>query len=415
MPTRISSQLNNNQTQYNLRRQEVKRAKIDNQIGTQSRISSLRDDPIAAGHLVKYQSYLTRVNNFEKNATTLSDQYLYREGYMRNSLEIMQRVRELAVTGANGIYTKDDMRNMAVEVNELLGELIQNANAVAPDGNSLFAGTNSNIRAFDVDMGAIEGSTVPLISAVHYNGSIEQNKIEVDENKYITVETAGNRIFWAENQRLFGGRDAREWQAQNDSVISVDGQKIAVEAGDNVYALVSKINASGAAVKASLDPVTHGLNFTTTDARQLWLEDVSGSALNELGIIKDSSQHPPYNIGDSVKVSGGSLFDTVIALRDAMFAGDSEAIGGRVLASLDSGINTLVNRVAKSGSEYERLQNDMTRNSAVALNVTGQISREGDLDLTKAVTDEKMLEYTQNATLSTAGKMYSSTLLNYMR
>ena len=415
MPTRISSQLNNNQTQYNLRRQEVKRAKIDQQIGTQSRISSLRDDPIAAGHLVKYQSYLTRVNNFEKNATTLSDQYLYREGYMRNSLEIMQRVRELAVTGANGIYTKDDMRNMAVEVNELLGELIQNANAVAPDGNSLFAGTNSNIRAFDVDMGAIEGSTVPLISAVHYNGSIEQNKIEVDENKYITVETAGNRIFWAENQRLFGGRDAREWQAQNDSVISVDGQKIAVEAGDNVYALVSKINASGAAVKASLDPVTHGLNFTTTDARQLWLEDVSGSALNELGIIKDSSQHPPYNIGDSVKVSGGSLFDTVIALRDAMFAGDSEAIGGRVLASLDSGVNTLVNRVAKSGSEYERLQNDMTRNSAVALNVTGQISREGDLDLTKAITDEKMLEYTQNATLSNAGKMYSSTLLNYMR
>ncbi|WP_296322701.1 flagellar hook-associated protein 3 [Treponema sp. UBA3813] len=415
MPTRISSQLNNNQTQYNLRRQEVKRAKIDNQIGTQSRISSLRDDPIAAGHLVKYQSYLTRVNNFEKNATTLSDQYLYREGYMRNSLEIMQRVRELAVTGANGIYTKDDMRNMAVEVNELLGELIQNANAVAPDGNSLFAGTNSNIRAFDVDMGAVEGSTVPLISAVHYNGSIEQNKIEVDENKYITVETAGNRIFWAENQRLFGGRDAREWQAQNDSVISVDGQKIAVEAGDNVYALVSKINASGAAVKASLDPVTHGLNFTTTDARQLWLEDVSGSALNELGIIKDSSQHPPYNIGDSVKVSGGSLFDTVIALRDAMFAGDSEAIGGRVLASLDSGVNTLVNRVAKSGSEYERLQNDMTRNSAVALNVTGQISREGDLDLTKAITDEKMLEYTQNATLSNAGKMYSSTLLNYMR
>ncbi len=415
MPTRISSQLNNNNTQYNLRRQEVKRARIDNQIGTQSKISALRDDPIAAGHLVKYQSYLTRVNNFEKNATTLSDQFMYREGYMTNSLEIMHRVRELAVTGANGIYTKEDMRNMAVEVNELLGELIQNANAVSPDGNSIFAGTNTNIRAFDVDMGAVEGSTVPLISAVHYNGSIEQNLVEVDENKYIAVDNAGNRIFWAENQRLFGGRDARQWQAQDDSVISVDGQKIFVETGDNVYSLVSKINASGAAVKASLDPITYGLNLTTTDARQLWLEDVTGSALNELGIIKDSSQHPPYNIGDSVKVTGGSLFDSVIALRNALFQGDNEAVGGRVLASLDAGINTLVTRVAKSGSEYERLQNDMIRNGATALNVTGQISREGDLDLTKAITDEKMLEYTQNATLSTAGKMYSSTLLNYMR
>ena len=415
MPTRISSQLNNNQTQYNLRRQEVKRAKIDQQIGTQSRISSLRDDPIAAGHLVKYQSYLTRVNNFEKNASTLSDQYLYREGYMTNSLEIMQRVRELAVTGANGIYTKDDMRNMAVEVNELLGELVQNANAVAPDGNSLFAGTNSNIRAFDVDMGAVEGSTVPLISAVHYNGSIEQNKIEVDENKYITVETAGNRIFWAENQRLFGGRDAREWQAQNDSIISVDGQKIAVEAGDNVYALVSKINSSGAAVKASLDPVTHGLNLSTTDARQLWLQDVSGSTLEELGIIKDSSQLPPYNLANGARLSGGSMFDTVIAFRNALLAGDQESIGGRVLGALDKGIDSLVTRIAKSGAEYERAQLNANRSSKLALDVTHMVSREGDLDFTKAITDLKMLDYTNQATLSQAGKMYSSTLLNYMR
>lgn len=415
MPTRISSQLNNNRTQYNLRRQEVKRAKIDNQIGTQSKITSLRDDPIAAGHLVKYQSYLTRVNNFEKNAATLSDQFVYRESYMSNSLDVMQRVRELAVTGANGINTPEDLKNMAVEVDELLKELVQNANAVGPDGNSIFAGTNTDSAAFDVSYGAVPGSDVPLIEKVEYKGSISLNKVEIDENKYISVDNAGNRVFWAENQMLFGGRDASEWQVKEDSVISVDGQKIVLETGDNVYALVSKINSSGAAVKASLDPVTRGLNLMTTDARQLWLEDLSGNALNDLGIIKNSSQHPPYNIGNSVRVSGGSLFDSVIALRDAMLSGDTESIGGKVLMSLDRGINTLTSRIAKSGSEYERLQNDITRNSAVALNVNGQISREGDLDLTKAITDEKMLEYTQQATLSTAGKMYSSSLLNYMR
>lgn len=415
MPTRISSQLNNNRTQYNLRRQEVKRAKIDNQIGTQSKITSLRDDPIAAGHLVKYQSYLTRVNNFEKNAATLSDQFLYREGYMSNSLDVMQRVRELAVTGANGINTPEDLKNMATEVDELLKELVQNANAIGPDGNTIFAGTNTDNAAFDVSYGAVPGSDVPLIEKVEYKGSIDLNRVEVDENKYISIDNAGNRVFWAENQMLFGGRDASEWQVKEDSVISVDGQKIVLETGDNVYALVSKINSSGAAVKASLDPVTRGLNLMTTDARQLWLEDLSGNALNDLGIIKDSSQHPPYNIGNSVRVSGGSLFDSVIALRDAMLSGDTESIGGKVLMSLDRGINTLTSRIAKSGSEYERLQNDITRNSATALNVNGQISREGDLDLTKAITDEKMLEYTQQATLSTAGKMYSSSLLNYIR
>ena len=109
------------------------------------------------------------------------------------------------------------------------------------------------------------------------------------------------------------------------------------------------------------------------------------------------------------------MFDSVIALRNALLAGDGEAIGTRVLGTVDQGINSLVTRLAKSGAEYERAQLNATRSSKVALDVTQQISREGDLDFTSAITDMKMLDYTNQATLSQAGKMYSSTLLNYMR
>lgn len=412
---RISSAMNNNNTQSNLRLQESRLNKANNQMGSQKKIQQLRDDPIAAGHLVRYQSFLGRVNTFEKNAATLTDEFVLREGYMSNSLDIMQRVRELAVTGANGIYTPQDMKDMAMEVDELLKELVQNANAISSDGNYIFSGTNTKATAFEIEMGNVEGSGVPLIENVRYNGNINTNKVEVDENKYMDVDNAGNRTFWAEQQQIFGGRDASSWQASGDSEISVDGVKISISAGDNVYALASKINDSGAAVKASIDPVTNGLNLETTDARQLWLSDVKGGALNELGIIKDSSQKPPYNLGNSVRVSGGSMFDTVIAFRDALLKGDTEAVGGRVLGALDSGINSLVTRIAKSGSQYERAQLNITRNQAVALNVTQQVSSEGDLDITKAITDMKMLDYAYQATLSNAGKMYNNTLLNYMR
>jgi len=407
--------MNNADTQMHLRLQESKLNKASNQMGSQRRIHELRDDPIAAGHLVRYQSFLSRVENFEKNALTLSDQFVLREGYMSNSLDVMQRVREIAVTGANGIYTKDDMRDMAMEVDELLKELVQNANAVSSDGNSIFAGTNTKSSAFDVEMGTVQGSAVPLISNVKYNGTIDMNKVEVDERKYLSVDNAGNRTFWAEQQQLFGGRDVSAWQASADSTISVDGVAINIKAGDNVYALASKINDSGAAVRAKIDPVTRGLNLETTDARQLWLSDVNGSVLSDIGIIKDASQKPPYNIGNSVRVSGGSMFDTVIALRDALLKGDTEEVGGRVLGALDSGIASLVTRIAKSGSQYERAQLNAQRNSATAMNVTQQISREGDLDITKVITDMKMLDYTYQATLSNAGKMFNSTLLNYMR
>jgi len=407
--------MNNNDVQYRLRNHESKLNTVNNQLGSQRRIQQLRDDPIAAGHLVRYQSFKGRIDTFETNAQTVTEKLTVREGYMNDSLQIMQRVRELAVAGANGTFTKEDLVNMASEVDELLKQLIQNANAVDQDGNSLFAGTNTKSTAFDVELGNVAGSAVPLIETVTYNGNVDTNRIEIDENQYLNVDNSGNRTFWAEHQQLFTGRDASGWQADRDSVIAVDGHQIEIKRGDNVYSLISKINDSGAAVKASIDPVSNGLNLITTDPRQLWLEDISGTTFTDLGVISSPEQRPPYNLNNDAVVSGGSMFDSVIALRDAMLAGDHESIGGRVLGTIDQSVDNLVTRIAEAGSEHERATLNIARNSQTSLNVTQMISTEGDLDFTKAVTDMRMLDYVHQATLSVAGKLYSSSLLNYMR
>jgi len=395
--------------------QESKANKMNNQMGSQRKIQDLRDDPLAAGHLVRYQSYLTRVERFEQNAKTLTDQYSVSEGYIRHSLDVMHRVRELAVAGANGVYTKDDMQNMAAEVNELLKELVTSANAVGPDGTALFAGTRTKNTAFEIELGPVPGSGDALITDVRYKGSLNQNDIEIDEKAYMNLNRTGNSIFWAEEQTLFADRDASAYQVKSDSVINIDGKDIKLKAGDNVYSIISKINNSGAAVKAQLDPVTNGLNLRTTDARQLWLQDKKGSALFDLGLIKDASQRPPYNLGAAAQVSGGSLFDTVIAFRDALLRGDQESIGGRVLGSLDSGVGNLTRRIAETGAQYERAQVAISRSQTNNLNTNAMIAREGDLDITKGITDMKMLDYVKQATLSTAAKLYNTSLLNYIK
>ena len=384
-------------------------------MGSQRKIQDLRDDPLAAGHLVRYQSYLTRVERFEQNAKTLTDQYSVSEGYIRHSLDVMHRVRELAVAGANGVYTKDDMQNMASEVNELLKELVTSANAVGPDGTALFAGTRTKNTAFEIELGPVPGSGDALITDVRYKGSLNQNDIEIDEKAYMNLNRTGNSIFWAEEQTLFADRDASAYQVKSDSIINIDGKDIKLKAGDNVYSIISKINNSGAAVKAQLDPVTNGLNLRTTDARQLWLQDKKGSALFDLGLIKDASQRPPYNLGAAAQVSGGSLFDTVIAFRDALLRGDQESIGGRVLGGLDSGVGNLTRRIAETGAQYERAQVAISRSQTNNLNTNAMIAREGDLDITKGITDMKMLDYVKQATLSTAAKLYNTSLLNYIK
>ena len=85
------------------------------------------------------------------------------------------------------------------------------------------------------------------------------------------------------------------------------------------------------------------------------------------------------------------------------------------MGALDSGLGNLTRRIAETGAQYERAQVAVSRSQTNNLNTTAMIAREGDLDITKGITDMKMLDNVKNATLSTAAKLYNSTLLNYMR
>ncbi|WP_253695662.1 flagellar hook-associated protein 3 [Treponema denticola] len=415
MMKRISTNIQHTDSNFSMRNQESRLHNLNNQIQSQRRINQLRDDPVSAGHSVRYKSYLARLERFEKNTKTLRDQYMSAETYMNNSLQVVQRLRELSVQGANGTYTPDDLKDMAAEADELLKELVQNGNAVNSDGVRVFSGTKSFTEPFETVMGDVDGAGSALITQVRYNGTVDSKEVETDELSFMRADQAGNRVFWAERQILISETDARNFVIKEDTSIEVDGVEIPLIAGDNVYAIMSKINDSGAAVKASLDPITSGLNLTTTDARQLWLRDAEGSAvLSELGLIK-AEQRPPYNLANSVRVSGGSLFDAAIAVRDAFLSGDQEALGGKVLGSLDEGIHNLTTRMAETGSKYSRAEVILARIDTQTLNVTAAESREADLDITKAITDLKMFEHTHQASLSVLGRLYRDSLLNYLR
>lgn len=412
---RISSNLQHTDSNYSIRRQESKLHKLNNSIQSQKRIQTLRDDPLAAGHSVRYKSFLARLERFEKNARTLQDQYSVAESSLNSTLEILQRIRSLSVQNANGVYTKSDMQNTANEVDELLKELIQIGNATTADGTYVFAGAKSFTKPFEPVWGNVYGADEEVITDVHYVGSQGQKLVESDEATYLLADNEGSRIFWAERQSLFSETDSRDYIVPFDSAIEIDGMSIPLAEGDNIYAIISKINDSGAPVKARLDPTSNGLSLVSVDSHQIWLEDVEGSdVFYELGMIKKETS-APYNLASSVRISGGSLFDAVIAMRDALFAGDHEALGGKVLGALDGGIETITTRMTELGAKYSRAEAIIARIGNQTLNVTNQESRESDLDFTKAISDLKMYEFIHSASLSVLGNLYKSSLLNHLK
>src|SRR5262249_13090100 len=138
---RISSQAMSNDLNYSLRNQEIGLNLAQNQMASQQRVQNLRDDPVAAAHATRYQSWAARLEKFDKNALEVQNDLRLQESHLSQAQNILQRVNELTIQGANGTYTKEDLQKMGGEINEYLNELVQIGNAKGPDGQSLFAGT----------------------------------------------------------------------------------------------------------------------------------------------------------------------------------------------------------------------------------------------------------------------------------
>lgn len=412
---RVSSYQSNTDMQFHLRRRTDEMNRIQNQIGGQSRIVNLRDDPIAAAHSVRYRSAVDRLERFDRNAATVLDEGRIAESYLKSANEIVHRIRELAVAGANDTLNKDDKRLIAGEIDQMLEELLSIANARGPDGTSMFAGDRTMSPAYRVLQGTLDGGGAYGVTNVEYIGTITPPKAEIGTGNYVEAGFAGNSLFWAEQQQLFAARDASAFVVAQDSRIRIDNEFIDLAAGDNIHAVIAKINESAAAVEASLDPVENSLVLSTTSPHQMWLEDADGGrVLKDLGIIAETGK-PPYNAAPGASVSGGSLFDMVIHLRDSLLEGDTIEIGGSALKGITMAQNNLIETISGLGSRDERLQLVMQRIAWEKPEIENRDSQETDIDMAEAITDLKVLEQTHRAALQTAGQILQPTLMDFLK
>jgi flagellar hook-associated protein 3 FlgL len=216
--------------------------------------------------------------------------------------------------------------------------------------------------------------------------------------------------------QIFSSFDATAYRAAAPGAFFVDGYQIAVTPGDTVHALAAKINESAAPVKAYVDPVTRGLALEGTSAHLIRLEDApDSSALKDLGLIRATADPSAPNWHPAARVSGGSAFDVVVRLRDALLKGDGREIGGQALAGIDLALDNFGSRLADVGSRQERVEITWKRVNAEIPDVVANIARESALDFTEAATDLGMIEFAHKAALQTTSKVVQPTLLDFLR
>jgi flagellin len=92
-------------------------------VGSGFRINRAGDDASGLAVSEKMRSQIRGLLRAEKNAEDGISLIQTAEGYLQESQDILQRLRELAVQASNGVYSSEDRMYIQVEVSQLIDEV----------------------------------------------------------------------------------------------------------------------------------------------------------------------------------------------------------------------------------------------------------------------------------------------------
>ena len=104
------------------------------------RINRAGDDASGLAVSEKMRSQIRGLNQAGQNIQNGVSFIQATEGYLAETTDIMQRLRELAVQAANGIYSAEDRMQIQVEVSQLVDEVDRIASHAQFNGMNLLTG-----------------------------------------------------------------------------------------------------------------------------------------------------------------------------------------------------------------------------------------------------------------------------------
>ena len=104
------------------------------------RINRAGDDASGLAVSEKMRSQIRGLNMASKNALNGISFIQTTEGYLQETTDVIQRLRELAVQSSNGIYTDEDRMQIQVEVSQLVAEVDRIASHAQFNGMNMLTG-----------------------------------------------------------------------------------------------------------------------------------------------------------------------------------------------------------------------------------------------------------------------------------
>lgn len=332
---------------------------LDSQLklSTGKRINMPSDDPVGMNQVHSLNRTMTSIDQYSRNGEYAKSQLVLEETAISDTVDQLQRARELGIQMLNGTYTQADKNATAQEIDQIIVQVRNQMNYSNSEGEQIFAG--NNVFATDA---FVDDPDNP--GFYKYIGS--------GDPAGATPPADGD------GQSLYGGRFV-QIGFDNDNVINPN------DAGDPSRVRITDNGAKVFAIDQNIDPAT--LDFTT---------GVDNNILNML-----------VNMSNLLKGNGN---ETAIA-----GTGGTPPTLDEVVGQFDDAIDNLSNVRAEIGGRQNRIESQYDAGETFKIALEERRMTLEDTDLVAEITNLTKFQNALQLSQQVFTRVQDLSLFNYLR
>lgn len=197
MSLRVTQSMLNTQMLRNITNNLSRMNTLQNQLSTGMKINKPSDDPVGITFALRYRSEIQSNDQYVENVSSTLSQLQYADTTVGQAGDVMQRFRELLVTGANGTYEQTSLNAMQTEIKQLYNQMIEIGNSQF-NGKQMFNGELTGSKPYPataiddtVDLNAVP----PRLKAYQTATDTQEIKYELSSGMTLGFSMTGNVIF----------------------------------------------------------------------------------------------------------------------------------------------------------------------------------------------------------------------------
>jgi flagellar hook-associated protein 3 FlgL len=227
--------------------------KLTSELSSGLAVSSLSDNPVAAGQASMLTSTISQDDTFVQTAASVESLMQVADSALGSVVSQLTSALSLAVEGNSGTESASDLTALSQQLGSIRDQVVALANT-SYQGTYIFAGSDGDVQPFAVDT-----STTPATTT--YYGDTQVGSVTTENGQQIQTGLAGSAVF------LAPGADVMT--ALNNLVADFAGGTVSGTASTDIGVLqtaLSNVSQQRLSLDSSLNRIQTASSFAQTDA-----------------------------------------------------------------------------------------------------------------------------------------------------